>query len=57
MRILNHDMQRFLTYTNFEIDIDNEKEDILKNTGVIGIAKELFSYDAQEEYLINTHFR
>ncbi|RGF49913.1 MULTISPECIES: hypothetical protein [unclassified Eubacterium (in: firmicutes)] len=30
MRILNHDMQRFLTYTNFEIDIDNEKEDILK---------------------------
>lgn len=51
MRILNHDMQRFLTYTNFEIDIDNEKEDILKNVLIerIGIC--------QEEYLINTHFR
>lgn len=44
----------FLPMTAIKPKTMNNKEDIFKNTGVIGIAKELISYDAQYENIMSS---
>ena len=44
----------FLPMTAIKPKTINNKTDILKNTGVIGIAKELISYDMQYENIMSS---
>ena len=47
----------FLPMTAIKPKTMNNKEDIFKNTGVIGIAKELISYDAQYENIMSRYLK
>ncbi len=54
LKINNKGRATFLPMTAIKPKTMNNKGDIFKNTGVIGIAKELISYDAQYENIMSS---
>lgn len=54
MKTNNKGRATFLPMTAIKPKTMNNKGDIFKNTGVIGIAKELISYDAQYENIMSS---
>ena len=54
MKTNNKGRATFLPMTAIKPKTINNKTDILKNTGVIGIAKELISYDVQYENIMSS---
>lgn len=54
MKTNNKGRATFLPMTAIKPKTINNKTDILKNTGVIGIAKELISYDMQYENIMSS---